>query len=106
MELVNYHTLAAIMEDITLQSQRSPAFAYFNKQKILNFHSKNKVRIEIFQQKAQELLNFYVQKDKNGKFIMTIVGNAQQYLFHDAEAKATFTERYNEFCKQEFHIEI
>ena len=95
MQQLTYENLIAIQRDIEHQCRISPAFSFFNAEKIRRFMQRNAIRLNIANQKLNEMFDAYVKKDEAGKWKQIVEeGKPAKWDFHDEESEKSFNEKY------------
>lgn len=101
----NYALLHLLNNDINLQSQRSPAFALFNKEKIRRFQQLNEYRLRLLDKNHTALVKKYVQHDEEGKpKTQKNDKGGEEYLYESEEKKDQHTKEHEEFMSQGIDI--
>ncbi len=77
----NYQDLANLQNDILIQQSRSAAFAFFNKEKIKNFFSKNKMRLEIMEKNLRSMQQEHVLQDEHNEFKKEVREGREYWVF-------------------------
>lgn len=85
-----YQELIVLEADIEKQQKNSPAFAFFNRDKIKNFYSKNKLRISTAKAKLNEMMDEHIVV-KDGVFQKTLNEKREEvWLFKTEADKAEY----------------
>jgi hypothetical protein len=101
----NYGVLNNILTDVAHQSNVSPAFALFNRDKIKRFHQLNQYRIERLGKEQDKLVDQYVKKDEEGKPLsQKNEAGKLEYIYETEELKTQHTEAWEKLMKQDVEI--
>ena len=99
-----YQDLANLHADIEKQQKASPAFSFFNREKIKNFYGRNRVRIELLQKKIEQLKHDHIIRDVEGNYVTEKIEGTDQWVFKTEADKEEYNIGYEALVS--FGIEI
>jgi hypothetical protein len=104
---MSFNQLDQLCNDISKQSNESPAFYFFNKARIARFHLDNKKQLDTLNRKCKHLVKLYVMHDGDGKPMTEIDGNQETvFVFASAVEKALYLKDLTAFMKRAIEIDI
>lgn len=96
--------LSAILADIQMWENNSPAFAIFMKEKIKRFRQQNHLRIQSLQDEFQKLIDKHVQKTPDGQPEIMALKDKQKFRFLDDEHENQYEEEYKKLMDKGFDV--
>ncbi len=103
---ITYAYLTALEQDILRQSQISPAFNLFHREKIKRFYQDNQLRLKIMNDTMQGLVKKYVLHDENDKPLTHDVDGQLQYKFIDEAAEKDYEVKAKMFMELTIDLHI
>lgn len=102
----NYQTLHELEKDIELQSQASPAFAFFHREKTWRFFQNNQYRLSVLHKTMEEIRDKYVKKDDEGKLLTKNIDGKKLWDFDNEENEKKYLDEWNAFMQITFDINL
>jgi len=107
MKTVNYQQLRDLENDIDMQRKSSPAFAFFNADKIKRFYQNNVLRITVMKDTIAKLQKQYAKVNLKGEPETIINSQGVTEITFNSEAdKEEFNLKYNNFISTTFEIKL
>ena len=97
---ITFKELFELSNDIQLQVKSSPAFAHFNRAKVMRFLEENAFQLRAMERTINKLVDKYAMHDASNKPIVEIIQGQQQYKFLTEEAQTGYLQELNHFLKQ------
>lgn len=104
-EMTNYQ-LMLLRDDINAQTNQSPAFAFFNDQKIKNFFSRNAMSLALLRNKTAEIKKQYCLVDESGEPLIKEVDGRKELVYPSQEANDLCKEELTEFLNRLVSVEL
>ncbi len=104
-EMTNYQ-LMLLRDDINSQANHSPAFAFFNEQKIKNFFSRNAMSLTLLRNKTAEIKKHYCLVDETGEPLTKDVDGRKELVYPSQEASEQCKEELTEFLNRSVTVEL
>lgn len=103
---MTYGDLDVLNRSINKECQK-PAFAFLLKEKVKNFHQRNSIRLNMMEDKFDELIKKYVLHNENDEpQTKTDEKGVLVYDFADEESKAKYMQEIKDFCSRTIEVEI
>lgn len=96
---ITYNDLLILERDINAQAN-SPAYRYFNGQKIKRFYQINNIRLEALHTTINNLVKKYVLHDDKGNPVTAEENGHQQYQFENDENREAYKKAAEEFLSR------
>lgn len=94
---LTYNDLFLIDRDIEKQMATSPAFRFFNAEKIRRFKGQNNLRLGVLYRTIDGLAKKYALHDENDKAITQEVNGERMYTFLNEENEKAYKEEAEKF---------
>lgn len=101
---MNYSGLRDLSNDVD-NMRHSPALSLFLRKDIINFYSKNALRLQVLDAKIQNLIKVYV-KHKEDKPVTKTENNQEVYEFNDEESRVKYIAELTKFMETTIEVEI
>lgn len=97
---ITYQQLDQLSTDIQKQVSQSPAFYYFNKEKIKRFYQLNQLRLQAIEEKKKSLVKKYVQHENREPLTKDNEQGTKVYVFADRFNEDAYIAEYTTFMNQ------
>lgn len=104
-EITN-NQLLALNADIQKQQNESPAFYFFNKEKIKRFYQQNTMLIKIVDKRKSELAIKYAIHNDLGEPVLEEKEGIQHYTFVNEEAENNYKEELSTILARSVTVEL
>lgn len=102
-----YWDLKKFRDDINSQIQEHVTFAMFHKQKISDFRTRNKMKLEHMDKCVKQMIKDFVEHDNEGNpIIVKKEGQPDVYQYESEEKKAAHDKAFRHFMSVTIVIEF
>jgi len=103
--IITYGELHALLSDIEVQQNRSPAFTLFHRGNIKRLFEQNRIRIQTLQETLKKLVQEHAAKDENGNPVLTTAENGtQQLMFENELERKAYLDAFTKFATTQIDL--